>query len=237
MSAIEQRQRRDRVDHVDRRPASAGRTSASGAAMIPSGREMISPYSAGSTPSLAFSQVSCQMSDQLLGDPGPDHGCAPMTPWSRLLGRAPALSAAPRPRLFPRPGSRPAAGRTSPRRPPGRRRPRRRPARPGDSTAASSAARSESVPTVNVCPNGSAGTWPSGVSPGRPPRLGRRATQPRGRRSPSVTQIHGSPAGLRALATVASAREHRPGAQRRGPSRPKNDSRLMPRSKPTNPAT
>ena len=86
---------------------------------------------------------------------------------------------------------------------------------------------------MNVCPNGSAGTWLSGVSPGWPPRLSA-WTQPRGF-PPSVTRIHGSPAAC-ALATVVSALSTGPVLSVR-PCDMKNDSRLMPRSKPTNPAT
>ena len=89
---------------------------------------------------------------------------------------------------------------------------------------------------MNVCPKLSAATFASRVSPSSP--ASRSAdTQPRGVRSasPPTTRIHGSPV-LTADATVADAGSTGP-ADSDSPSVRKNDSRLMPRSNPTNPAT
>lgn len=98
---------------------------------------------------------------------------------------------------------------------------------------ASSAARSESVLTPNVCPYGLSWASPAVASLGSD-RSASLATQPRGFWSASVTSSQGSPlrcacsaasqAGMLALITAVSSRL--------SPEAARKDSRRMPRSKP-----
>src|ERR1700761_8251076 len=100
-----------------------------------------------------------------------------------------------------------------------------------ESTVASSAARSESRPTWNVCPYGAIDSAPS--APAWPSRS-ETAIQPLGRWSPAVTSTQASPAcwaAARAAATVVSSASTVPVSRSSSPAEQKAR-RRMPRTKP-----